>query len=150
MSGIELSNRVVLLLNLAVQTGRQNSRFRPALALRQLAAKVRNLGGDTTESLTNPLPDLLRLDKLITTDAVNVGTHGGQRVHDELVVVVAATATAIPASPVIISTPPSGTGGTTDSGTNKIAPPIVAVIATVQRIRNRKTFHNWKLLFIGY
>lgn len=106
MSGIELSNRVVLLLNLAVQTGRQNSRFRPALALRQLAAKVRNLGGDTTESLTNPLPDLLRLDKLITTDAVNVGTHGGQRVHDELVVVVAATATAIPAAPVIISTPP--------------------------------------------
>jgi hypothetical protein len=71
--------------------------------------KVRNLGGDTTESLTNPLPDLLRLDKLITTDAVNVGTHGGQRVHDELVVVVAATATAIPAAPVIISTPPSGT-----------------------------------------
>lgn len=85
--------------------------------MRQLAAKVRNLGGDTTESLTNPLPDLLRLDKLITTDAVNVGTHGGQRVHDELVVVVAATATAIPAAPVIISTPPSGTGGT-----NKIAP----------------------------
>lgn len=102
MSGIELSNRVVLLLNLAVQTGRQNSRFRPALALRQLAAEVRNLGGDAAKSLTNPLPDLLRLDKLVTADAVDVGAHGGQGVHNELVVVIATTTTAIPAAPVII------------------------------------------------
>ena len=125
MSGIELSNRVVLLLNLAVQTGRQNSRFRPALALRQLAAKVRNLGGDTTESLTNPLPDLLRLDKLITTDAVNVGTHGGQRVHDELVVVVAATATAIPAQhPLLFPRPQAAPA----------APPIAAPIKSPHQL----------------
>ena len=143
MGGVQRGNRIVLLLDLAVEAGRQDGCFSTALPLRQLGAELGDFGCHATEALADALPKLRSLDKLITAYGIHIGPHGGQAVHDELGGA-GTTTTAVPAVVPAVAVPRAA-DRTADSAADECATPVspaVIVVATVDIESGHQTFHK--------
>lgn len=132
MGGRELSNGVVFLLELALETGGQDSSFGAALALGELGCHILDRRDGTTKAFTELTAQIGDLHELVTTDGIHVGTHGSQGLHHILVAVItAATAAAAVAIVPVATTTPGRTHSATDGAADEGATPVAhAVIVT--------------------
>lgn len=148
VSGIELENGVVFLSNLAIESGGKNSRFGPALALRQLRTDILSGGNSTAKTFAHGRVEIGGLDELVTADGVDVRAHGGQGIHDELIALIAATVAATPSIVPTIAIPGTAYGSAdsaADERASPVAPSTFAVVSSSNRKNRLKTFHS-KLL----
>lgn len=148
VGGVELENGIVFLSNLPIEASGENRRFGSALTLRQLRADVLSGGNGAAEPFAHGRVEIGGLDELVTADGVNVGAHGGQGIHDELIALIAATVAATPSIVPAIAVPGtaySSTDGATDEGASPVAPSAFAVVRSSNRKNRLKTSHS-KLL----
>lgn len=148
VGGVELENGIVFLGNLSIESSGKNSRFGPALALRQLRTDILSGGNGTAKPFAHGRVEIGGLDELVTADGVDVRAHGGQGIHDELIALIAATVAATPSIVPAIAVPGtaySSTDGATDEGASPVAPSAFAVVSSSNRKNRLKTFHS-KLL----
>lgn len=148
VGGVELENGIVFLGNLSIESSGKNSRFGPALALRQLRTDILSGGNGTAKPFAHGRVEIGGLDELVTADGVDVRAHSSQGIHDELVALIAATVAATPSIVPAVSVPGtaySPADGTTDERASPVAPSAFAVVRSSNRKNRLKTFHS-KLL----
>lgn len=143
VSGTKLGNHVVLLADLVLETSGQHGSLGTRLTLSELGGDVLHGGDGTAKTFTELRAKVGNLHELVTTNGVNIGTHGGQRVHQKLIgAVVAARIATITVVPVVVAVP-TGAYGTTNSTANESAPAIAPAIVVAVNVECRlKTLHS--------